>query len=194
MSDTQPETTPPAPAPTPTPAAPPPPAPAPTPAPAAGPPESIPYARFSEEVARRKATETRVTELSERLAAVEAAAESARIEAAAARAGVTDPEAVEIARERYGRAPAEGRPDFGAWLSAQREAGAKWLSGYVAPVVPPGAPPAAPPGPSLPPARPGGVSAPAPQTGQLSLGQLAQLAMTDPAAYRAAKAAQRGRS
>ena len=209
MSDTEtpaaaPPTPAPVPAPTPVPAPAPTPAPAPVAAPVAPPaaaadeaPKTIPYARFQEVLSQQKSAQAELSALRAQVDALTQAAEAARVEAAAARVGVADPEAIEIARERYARTAAEGRPAFGDWLAGQKDAGARWLAGYVsAPPAAPAAPAPAPaqsPGPSLPPARPP-AALPAPGHVQdLSPGEMLALSASNPAQFLAWQKARAGR-
>ena len=83
----------------------------------------IPYQRFSAVIAERdtarKAAEAAATATA-KAAQLERDLAGAREEATLARAGWTDPEAVELARLYHGKLPEESRPDLVGWLGQLR--------------------------------------------------------------------------
>jgi len=83
----------------------------------------IPYQRFSAVIAERdtarKAAET-ASAATAKAAQPERDLAGAREEATLARAGWTDPEAVELARLYHGKIPEESRPDLVGWLGQLR--------------------------------------------------------------------------
>ena len=83
----------------------------------------IPYQRFAAVIAERdtarKAAEAAGTATA-KAAQLERELTGAREEATLARAGWTDPEAVELARLYHGKLPEESRPDLVGWLGQLR--------------------------------------------------------------------------
>lgn len=162
----------------------------------------VPAARLRDEtVAKRKAQE-RVAELEQAIARLEQRAATAdtlakQLEEAQSRftaatsawdseravyqLGITDPEAIEVARHLHGRLPEQGRPPLAEWLRAAKDdpsTAPRALSPYLTSTSPPVAPSAPQPAPS--PAvsatgqRPAAV-APAAGQGALDAVQIRQL-------------------
>lgn len=92
----------------------------------------VPSARLREATERATAAEAARATAEAALAAARTEGQRWQSERAAYRAGVTDPEGVEVALFLHGRLPAENRPELGAWLGGLTAATApKAIAGYL---------------------------------------------------------------
>lgn len=162
----------------------------------------VPAARLRDETAAKRKAQERVAELEQAIARLEQRAATAdtlakQLEEAQSRfasattawdseravyqLGITDPEAIEVARHLHGRLPEQGRPPLAEWLRAAKDdpsTAPRALSPYLTSAAPPAAPSAPQPAPS--PAvsatgqRPAAV-APAAGQGALDAVQIRQL-------------------
>ena len=168
-------------------------------------PAMVPSARLREETSAKRAAMARAAELESELAVLTkragtaetlakqleeaqakhaAASSSWEAERAVYQLGITDPEAIEVARHLHGRLPESNRPPLADWLRAAKDdpsIAPKALTPYlVAPPAPPA--PAAPPPPAAASStatataaqRPG-ATAPAAAATQLDAGQIRAL-------------------
>ncbi|MEQ1568809.1 MAG: hypothetical protein ABMA64_24440 [Myxococcota bacterium] len=147
-----------------------------------GPQGFVPSGRLREATARAESAEARATAAEARATAAEAQRQAIETEREVYRAGVTDPEGVEVAQVFYNKLPTENRPEIGAWLGKlTAETAPKGLAAYLPPR------PAAATASALatPPAKPATTTAAAPATSAASTGAGAASGGYDAAAIRA---------
>lgn len=169
-------------------------------------PAMVPSARLREETSAKRAAMARAAELEAELAVLgkrastadtlakqleeerakyTSAASSWEAERAVYQLGITDPEAIEVARHLHGRLPEQNRPPLADWLKAAKEDPGKapkalvpYLAQPAAPAAPAAPAPASPapsPSPSAASSQRPGVTAPAAATTQLDAGQIRAL-------------------